>query len=251
VPSSRARSAWTRSELHRSALPRSVLLAIRSTIHGHDSVVTLVHLDAGRGDSLEDDPVCKLQGVVMTNRDGRTSAELLAEVLDRQDIHDCLLRYARGLDRHDAELAKSAYHEDARDDHTLYVGSGYGLVDWANKQHDATGVCAHQHYLLNTTIDLEGDEAHVETYFVFAGTTENFQNTLGGGRYVDRFERRLGRWGIAARRLIVEWWQDPAELKMLNELGERGVQGPGDASYLRPLTVQRADRIEPLAADST
>ena len=117
----------------------------------------------------------------MSNSNGHAGIERLAEVLDRQDIHDCLLRYARGMDRHDAELAKSAYHDDARDDHILYIGSGYGLVDWAMGQHDAT-VTAHQHYLVNTTIDLEGDQAHVETYFIFAGTTEDYGNSVGGGR---------------------------------------------------------------------
>ena len=28
---------------------------------------------------------------------------------------------------------------------------------------------------------------------------------FGGGRYIDRVERRAGRWGIAVREVIIEW----------------------------------------------
>ena len=31
--------------------------------------------------------------------------------------------------------------------------------------------------------------------------------TAFGGRYVDRFERRQGKWGIAVRLCLVEWAQ--------------------------------------------
>jgi hypothetical protein len=166
-------------------------------------------------------------------------------MLAHHEVRSCLMRYARGLDRHDAALAKSAYHADARDDHVLYVGSGHGLVEWANRQHAAT-VHTHQHYIMNVSIELDGDQAHVESYWMFAGTLAGHANTLGGGRYVDRFERREGRWGIAARQLIVEWWQDPAEIEMLQRLGVPSAQGPADPSYRRPLTVDRADREPPV-----
>ena len=39
---------------------------------------------------------------------------------------------SRGIDRQDSELAKSAYHDDARDDHIAVVGSGAAVVDWVN-----------------------------------------------------------------------------------------------------------------------
>ena len=88
----------------------------------------------------------------------------LRELLDKQEIQECLLRYCRGIDRHDTELARSAYHDDALDDHGTYVGSGYGLVDWANHFHDQVWV-RHQHYITNTLIELDGDTAHAETYY--------------------------------------------------------------------------------------
>ena len=48
----------------------------------------------------------------MTGRDREVQ-----ELLDKQAIHEVMIRYCRGLDRMDAELVGSAYHPDAHDDH--------------------------------------------------------------------------------------------------------------------------------------
>ncbi|WP_342744708.1 hypothetical protein [Mycolicibacterium vulneris] len=41
-------------------------------------------------------------------------------------------------------------------------------------------------------MDVDGDEAHAETYYLFIGTDREPANhmTVSGGRYVDRLERR-------------------------------------------------------------
>jgi hypothetical protein len=44
--------------------------------------------------------------------DERTERKLL-DRLDRAEIQDCLTPYARGMDRLDRELARSAFHEGA------------------------------------------------------------------------------------------------------------------------------------------
>ena len=41
----------------------------------------------------------------------------LQELCDGAEILDCLQRYARGIDRLDRELLRSAYHDGAIDDH--------------------------------------------------------------------------------------------------------------------------------------
>ena len=46
----------------------------------------------------------------------------LRRLLDRQAITECVHRYARGLDRRDTDLLRSAYHPDAVEDHGQYVG---------------------------------------------------------------------------------------------------------------------------------
>lgn len=51
-------------------------------------------------------------------------AELLArikELSDRAEIHDCMQRYARGIDRKDRALLRSAYHDGAVDDHVGFI----------------------------------------------------------------------------------------------------------------------------------
>jgi hypothetical protein len=46
----------------------------------------------------------------------------LQALLDRQAIHDVLMRYSRGLDRHERKVLESVYWPDAVDDHITYRG---------------------------------------------------------------------------------------------------------------------------------
>ena len=175
--------------------------------------------------------------------DARVRVEELA---DRAEILDCLTRYARGMDRFDRELARSAYHDDAVDDHVGFAGPVDDFLDWAFGYHE--GQVRHQHYVGNHTIDVDGDTAHAETYYLFIGTERDEQAplTITGGRYIDRFERRDGRWAIAARVCLVEWQTAAASL-----LGNQAVdfvsatcgtiaRDRGDCSYERPLTLRRS-----------
>ena len=160
-------------------------------------------------------------------------------MLDKQEIFECLLRYTRGIDRHDVELARSAYHEDGRDDHAHFVGSGYDMIDWVNEAHDQL-FRGHQHYIANVQIDLEGDQAHAETYNLVVGQKrDGLGHILGGGRYLDRLERREARWRIVDRIVIVEWadtYEEHADLAF------PPTQDRSDPSYDRPLRVTRQER---------
>ena len=144
-----------------------------------------------------------------------TDPELLAEVRrlgDRADIRDCIERYARGMDRRDRALLRSASHDGAIDDHVGFVGEVDAFIDWAFAYHGTQ--TRYQHYLLNHSADVDGDAAHAETYYLFVGTDREPANhmTLSGGRYVDRLERRDGRWGIVARVCVVEWITESSSL---------------------------------------
>ena len=128
----------------------------------------------------------------------------LEALLDRQDIADCILRFARGMDRFDRALFLSAFHADAEIAAGPFVGPADKLYDWAHGLHDA-GQVATQHYLLNQTIDLAGSVAHVETYYLFVGRNRDESNWVAGGRYLDRCEQRNGEWKIALRTNAIEW----------------------------------------------
>jgi SnoaL-like domain len=176
--------------------------------------------------------------------DAQMSAKV-RELADRAEILDCMHRYARGMDRFDRELVRSAYHEDAIDDHAMFVGRVDDFLDWAFAYH--AGQTRHQHFLTNHTVELDGDQAHAETYYTFVGTDADLEVPLRvvGGRYVDRLERRAGRWAIRARVCLVEWQTEavsglsPAALAFLAGVGTVA-RDRTDASYDRPLVVRRA-----------
>jgi hypothetical protein len=174
-----------------------------------------------------------------------TGAALTAAVRnlsDRSEILDCMMRYARGVDRRDRDVLRSAYHDGAIDNHVGFVGEVDDFIDWAFAYH-ATQT-RYQHYLLNHTVEITGDTAHAETYYLFVGTDREPANhvTNSGGRYVDRLERRDGRWAIVHRVCVVEWITETTstitdDIVELLSAVQRPTKDRNDPSYARPLVV--------------
>lgn len=159
----------------------------------------------------------------------------LYELRDRQRILDCVMRYSRGVDRCDAELAKSAYHLDALDHHgTLFVGNGHAFIDELVVSIRQRWV-ATQHHITNHYVEIEGDTAHGETYYVFFGRDAKNNTQWHSGRYIDRFERRQGRWAIAARVCVYEGGPDASLTASGLANHFNGARGRADISYQRPL----------------
>lgn len=132
-------------------------------------------------------------------------AATVRELQDRHEIWECLLRYSRGVDRFDRDLIRSAYHPDAVDDHGKFVGGPEEFIEWAMRQHTEAHL-GHLHNLFNHTCELDGETAHAETYFMFAGMNRRgVPLVLNGGRYLDRLERRDGEWRIAYRTVVRDW----------------------------------------------
>lgn len=182
----------------------------------------------------------------------------VTELADRQAIRDVLMTYSRGIDRLDRELLLSVYHKDAIDDHGVFVGSPAEFADWAIAMHTATHQ-SHQHCIFNFTCDLDGDVAHTETYYMFVGMNRSGTPlAMSGGRYIDRLEKRNGRWAIAARVCVRDWApldeipesMDPSAMTVVKNLDEqtRELMRTGcqpsrdgtDVSYQRPLTIDPA-----------
>jgi hypothetical protein len=163
------------------------------------------------------------------------------EQKDRQEILDALHRYTRGIDRHDKTLMASAYHPDAWDDHGMKSGNASDFCDWAIGFH-AQIQTRHQHCITNHVVDLDGDVAHAETYYIFWGENLEGPPTLSFGRYVDRLEKRNGKWGIAYRRCIIETAGNfieselPEEYKAANTSTGPSTWNKRDVSYARPLS---------------
>ncbi|SFF77569.1 SnoaL-like domain-containing protein [Novosphingobium sp. CF614] len=167
---------------------------------------------------------------------------------DRQAIRDCLMTYCRAVDRLDRELLLSVYHEDAIDDHGVFVGDREAFADWVIAFH-ARAQHATQHVITNHVCELDGDVAHAETYYMFAAMNrDGAPLTLSGGRYIDRFERRGGRWGIVLRKVVSDWWGKPGEAWLSPEgrlalnAGVHASRDRRDTSYERPLRFDESRR---------
>ena len=168
----------------------------------------------------------------------------LQQLLDRQDITDCLTRFSRGIDRFDRELFLSAFHPGAVIAAGDFVGGAADLYAWASDMHEQ-GQIATQHTLLNNTCDITGDTAHSETYYLFAARNRDETNWIAGGRYFDRLERRDGSWRIMLRTNAIEWSgmvpTMPIPFSDVPDIGENGLpaRDRSDPSYQRPLTNHR------------
>jgi hypothetical protein len=138
--------------------------------------------------------------------DQELEARLRAQ-LDKQEIHDTLMRYIRGVDRVDATLISRAFHDDAVSDHGawVFVGPGIGEQIVAMEQGVPRGA---MHFVGNHVVEVEGDEAYSESSFLnlFLDREGGERLNAKGARYVDRWERRDGEWRIAYRIVVNEWW---------------------------------------------
>jgi len=172
----------------------------------------------------------------------------LEQLLDRQEIVDCLTRFSRGMDRFDREVYLSAFHPDAEMAAGPFVGRAAECYDWAIPMHEA-GQKATHHNLLNVTIDFDGDTAHTETYYLFVGRNRDDSNWIAGGRYIDRFEKRGGAWKIALRTNSIEWSGVVPSMALpfsdVPDIYGNGApaRGKDDPSYQRPLVNRRSKNI--------
>jgi SnoaL-like protein len=123
-------------------------------------------------------------------------------LLAREEIGDVIKRLARGTDRLDEELMASCYHPDGFDDHNSFRGNGRDFARWVLEV--LTHFKATMHFIGSPLIRVDGDIAQTDTYCV-AHHLSVESDMIIGLRYVDRFERRQGRWLIARRVCSFDW----------------------------------------------
>ena len=131
-------------------------------------------------------------------------------IVDRDTVRQILLRYFRGVDRWDRELIASAFHPDA----VIRMGpdrvlSGSDGPDEMLSAMAGMPIVSQMHLVGNMLIDVVSDVAATETYavsiMVLANMPDGRVMRVRGRRYIDRFERRRGEWGIVERFVTVEW----------------------------------------------
>lgn len=176
-------------------------------------------------------------------------AERVEALQARQDILDCLNRYSRGIDRCDIDMVAENFHEDAVQDTGLFVGSARGWAESVTKFHLNEGVCQ-QHHLTNSVIELDGDTAHVESYYLAIVQLNSGSTKIVSGRWIDRFEKREQGWRIAVRVSTTESVVDgtTADLRGTAMRYVPWTRDGSDLSYERPLQPLRASADNPFRA---
>ncbi|MEV0699524.1 nuclear transport factor 2 family protein [Saccharopolyspora sp. NPDC050389] len=151
---------------------------------------------------------------------------------DRSAIERVLFRYARAVDRLDYEGIRDCYFPDAIDNHGGYCGPVDGLVEDIRRRH-AT-IDSSQHFISNVLIDFTDDDtAEVESYCLCylrqARSVGSAEQDLAiiRCRYVDRFERRGGRWRIADRIVVFD---ESRTERIVDELPTTWVRSRRDVS---------------------
>jgi len=162
------------------------------------------------------------------------------DLLHKEAIRDVIMRYSRAIDRIDADLLRSVYWPDGWDSHSIFEGSVDEFIPWVTDT--LSQMISTQHFLGNISIDLEGDQAYTEVYFIAHHKVEaqdgSQQDSIAAGRYLDHFERRQDEWRIKHRRAIFDWDLNQASTSNWDslpakEIMQRGVRGRSDLVYDR------------------
>lgn len=175
------------------------------------------------------------------------------ELEDRQAIMDCVTAFCRGINRLDRDLLLSSFHPDAVDDHGYFVGNREKFVDYIDMCYQ--GMSVTEHYIMNHRLELDGSVAHGETYWLaITGRKDGPGVYQWGGRYIDRFEKRAGKWAISERVCLIEWGaapeahEIPAENHALLAKSGKSAMDKSDLSYVRPLSLKHREHFTAQAA---
>jgi len=177
-------------------------------------------------------PLCLPHSGVTPTLGSVPDPDPIAALLDKQEIHELVLRYCRGIDRFDRPTVEACFHPDATDIHGSFTGTITEFMDWAFRlleRYDST-----MHLVANQLITLSGDRAVTETYGIAyhrSSDPDPRRNLTVGFRYIDLMERRADRqWRIAERVATTEWVTAPADGNQWPIPADSavGVRGPED-----------------------
>ena len=122
-----------------------------------------------------------------------------------QEINDCLTRYCRAMDWVDEDLLKTCFLESGYIDYGFYAGDAKGFIPVV-MEIEKSGHSWHS--ISNIAIELDGDQAQVESYGLTAGG-EIENNSIKDiniyfGRYHDEFTKTHDGWKISKRLYILD-----------------------------------------------
>jgi hypothetical protein len=102
------------------------------------------------------------------------------------------------------------------------------------------------HHVTMHSCEIDGNVAHAESYVIGLFLDKGGETSrILSGRYIDRLEKRDGKWGILARRATVEVVLE-GTAKMMEALRKghylKGGRDKDDLTYVRPLGMEGGPR---------
>ena len=173
----------------------------------------------------------------------------IQEILDKESIRELVGTYCRAADRHDNDLMRSLYHEDAYDDHgSFFKGKAMEFIDLLPEIQKSMGILHHN--VTTHNIKLNGDRAEGETYIIAFHqvlTEEGNYDVLIGGRYFDEYEKRNSVWKFSSRAVDADWVyvNDPSKVNLTHSMiqgADIGSPNKKDPSYERLKLFKRGIR---------
>ena len=173
----------------------------------------------------------------------------IQEILDKESIRELVCTYCRAADRHDNDLMRSLYHEDAYDDHgSFFKGKAMEFIDLLPEIQKSMGILHHN--VTTHNIKLNGDKAEGETYIIAFHqvlTEEGNYDVLIGGRYFDEYEKRNNLWKFSSRAVDADWVyvNDPSKVNLTHSMiqgADIGSPNKNDPSYERLKLFKRGIR---------
>lgn len=157
-------------------------------------------------------------------------------LLDKSELSDLVMKYARYIDRRDPIALRTLYHDDATEDRgEMFQGSIDDFIAWTSKAASTFELTMHR--IWNMLFEIDGDKAQGEIYAEAYHRTKppDQQDVVVTGRYLDHYEKRQGTWKISYRTSTTDSCEirpvDPAWYKEFVAAAPMGRKGADDPSY--------------------
>jgi len=164
-------------------------------------------------------------------------------IANRLAIEEVLHMHARGVDRADENILKSAYWPDAEVAYGGYNGLAWTFCEAlpnSIRKYSAT-----QHTVTNILVEFNLNDAVAESYvtayhYLESDQAEDSEMTYLG-RYIDHMQKRDETWKIKFRQVVMDWNQNAPASAVLEGAPfsglARGARGDDDPLYIMQTTV--------------